>query len=153
MGEPGFKEEAAELRKKIEYHNYLYYNKDDPEISDFDYDNLLRELIKLEEQHPELITKDSPTQKVGGSAPAKVETKVKKETSPTPLEQHYDRNLIVWEIIRCKQGIYDIEQDRDNTKMGKEYDESRLKNFNLRIKGMKALLRTSSLRAFILKNK
>ncbi|HMG35087.1 MAG TPA: NAD-dependent DNA ligase LigA [Blastocatellia bacterium] len=56
----------AELRQKIEYHNYLYYVKDNPEISDAEYDRMMRELIELETLHPELASPDSPTQRVGG---------------------------------------------------------------------------------------
>jgi DNA ligase (NAD+) len=59
-------ERAAELRREIEYHNDRYYVQDDPEISDPDYDDLLRELRSLEEGHPGLRTADSPTQRVGG---------------------------------------------------------------------------------------
>ncbi len=55
----------AELRSLINHHNYLYYVLDSPEISDADYDALMRELKALEEQHPELITPDSPTQRIG----------------------------------------------------------------------------------------
>ena len=57
---------AAELRRVLEYHNHRYYVLDDPEISDPEYDDLLRELIELEERNPELRTPDSPTQRVGG---------------------------------------------------------------------------------------
>jgi DNA ligase (NAD+) len=56
----------AELRQKLEYHNYLYYVKDDPEISDAEYDRMFRELLELETAHPELASPDSPTQRVGG---------------------------------------------------------------------------------------
>ena len=56
---------AEELRKEITYHNNLYYNKDNPEISDFEYDKMLRELENIEEEFPSLITPDSPTQNVG----------------------------------------------------------------------------------------
>jgi DNA ligase (NAD+) len=56
---------AAELRREIEHHNHRYYVLDDPVISDPEYDALLRELIELEERHPELRTPDSPTQRVG----------------------------------------------------------------------------------------
>ena len=55
----------AELRRLIEHHNYRYYVLDQPEITDAAYDRLLRELIELEEKHPELVTPDSPTQRVG----------------------------------------------------------------------------------------
>ena len=60
--------EIAELRKEIEYHNRLYYLNDAPEISDYDYDMLMQRLKKLEAEHPELVSADSPTQKVGGAA-------------------------------------------------------------------------------------
>ena len=55
----------AELRRQIRYHNYRYYALDDPIISDADYDQLLRELQDLERVHPEWVTADSPTQRVG----------------------------------------------------------------------------------------
>ena len=53
------------LRDEIRRHDYLYYVKDKPEISDSQYDRLFRELIDLEQAHPELVTPDSPTQRVG----------------------------------------------------------------------------------------
>ncbi len=56
---------AKELRDLINYHNYRYYVLDSPEISDVEYDELMRELIAIEEAHPELITPDSPTQRIG----------------------------------------------------------------------------------------
>lgn len=63
------KEEAKkiieDLRKQINYHNYRYYVLDSPEISDDQYDELVRQLIKLEEEFPDLVTPDSPTQRVG----------------------------------------------------------------------------------------
>ncbi|MCO6510008.1 MAG: NAD-dependent DNA ligase LigA [Aridibacter famidurans] len=62
------KKEAEELRKEIEHHNYLYYQKDEPEISDYEFDQLLERLKAIEEEHPELVTPDSPTQRVGGKA-------------------------------------------------------------------------------------
>lgn len=62
------KKRVKELRTQIEYHNNLYYNEDSPEISDYEYDLLTRELKALEQEFPELITKNSPTQKVGGKA-------------------------------------------------------------------------------------
>ena len=61
------KKRAASLCKEINYHNDRYYNQDNPEISDYEYDMLLRELENIEAEFPELITPDSPTQKVGGS--------------------------------------------------------------------------------------
>ena len=54
-----------ELRDLINYHSNLYYTMDEPEISDFEYDRLMNELKKMEAEHPELVTPDSPTQRIG----------------------------------------------------------------------------------------
>ncbi|MDP3984027.1 MAG: NAD-dependent DNA ligase LigA [Acidimicrobiia bacterium] len=59
-------ERIEELRQQLRYHGYRYHVLDEPEISDIQYDGLLRDLIKLEEENPLLITADSPTQRVGG---------------------------------------------------------------------------------------
>ena len=61
------RERIMELRKIIEYHNHLYYVLDKPEIEDAEYDSLMRELIKIEKEYPELLREDSPSQRVGGS--------------------------------------------------------------------------------------
>ena len=58
---------------RFEQHNYSYYVLDTPSIPDAEYDRLLRTLSELETQHPEFLTADSPTQKVGGAALAKFE--------------------------------------------------------------------------------
>lgn len=57
--------QAEKLRAALHHHNYRYYVRDDPEISDAEYDRLMRELIELETAHPELVTPDSPTRRVG----------------------------------------------------------------------------------------
>ena len=61
------KQRIAELRKQINYHNYRYYVLDSPEVSDAEYDKLMKELNQLEEEHPQLVTPDSPTQRVGAA--------------------------------------------------------------------------------------
>lgn len=61
-------ERIAELKKTLEYHIDRYYNQDSPEISDYEYDMMMQELRNLEKEHPELVTPDSPTQRVGGTA-------------------------------------------------------------------------------------
>ena len=58
---------VKELHILLEYHNRRYYQLDAPEISDAEYDVLFRELVALEERYPELVTVDSPTQRVGGA--------------------------------------------------------------------------------------
>lgn len=61
-------ERITQLRKTLEYHIDRYYNQDSPEITDYEYDMMMQELKKLEKENPQLITPDSPTQKVGGAA-------------------------------------------------------------------------------------
>jgi DNA ligase (NAD+) len=65
MNEQELKTELASLRKQINYHNYLYHATDQPEISDYEYDLLFRRLKEIEALHPEWITSDSPSQRVG----------------------------------------------------------------------------------------
>ena len=62
---PSEQERLAQLKSEIRHHDYLYYVKDRPEISDGEYDRLFRELADLEQAYPELVTSDSPTQRVG----------------------------------------------------------------------------------------
>ena len=76
----------AELKKQIERHNYLYYVKDSPAITDFEYDALMSELKKLEEENPHLITPDSPTQRIGGKPLEGFET----VTHTVPMESLND---------------------------------------------------------------
>src|SRR5262245_8639974 len=57
----------AELREQIHGHDYLYYVEARPEVSDAEYDALMRELVALETEHPELVSPDSPTQRVAGA--------------------------------------------------------------------------------------
>ena len=74
-------ERARELRQVIEHHNYRYYVLDDPEVSDAEYDRLMQELLEIEKNNPELVTADSPTQRVGGMPASEFES----ITHPVPL--------------------------------------------------------------------
>jgi len=79
------KKRAEDLRDSIEYHNYRYYVLDDPEVSDAEYDELKAELKAIEDEYPDLITSDSPTQRIG--APPKEELgTVKHEASMLSLQ-------------------------------------------------------------------
>ena len=77
---------AEELRKKLNYHAKKYYEEDNPEITDYEYDMMLRELEGIELAYPELVTEDSPTQRVGGAALNKF-TPV---THEVPMESLHD---------------------------------------------------------------
>src|SRR5512147_2416782 len=75
------RERLTELREQINFHNYRYHVLDDPVISDVEYDRLLNELKKIEAEHPEWITPDSPTQRVGGQ----VSERFAKVPHPAPI--------------------------------------------------------------------
>lgn len=85
------------LREKIRRHEYLYYVLDQPEISDADFDKLMRELKDLEAEHPELLTADSPTQRVGGK-PREGFVKVRHSSPMLSLDNTYnEEELRDWE--------------------------------------------------------
>ena len=67
MSEDSIQQRIETLRHQIEQHNHQYYVLDAPKIPDAEYDRLMRELTKLESEHPELVTAESPTQRVGGA--------------------------------------------------------------------------------------
>ena len=78
---PDLKLRLAELREQVNFHNYRYHVLDDPVISDAEYDRLLNELKRIEAEHPEWITPDSPTQRVGGQ----VSERFAKVPHPAPI--------------------------------------------------------------------
>src|SRR5271163_2406104 len=85
------------LREKIRHHEYLYYVVDDPEISDLEFDKLMRQLKDLEAEHPDLITADSPTQRVGGK-PREGFVKVPHSSPMLSLDNTYnEEELRDWE--------------------------------------------------------
>jgi DNA ligase (NAD+) len=93
--------EIKKLRAEIERHNDLYYQKAEPEISDFEFDQLLERLKTLESENPELVTPDSPTQRVGGKA-----TSLKPFTHTVPLmslDNSYDLDELKAFTERCER--------------------------------------------------
>ena len=80
------REQITALREKLRYHNEKYYNDDAPEISDYEYDMMQRELRALEAEHPEFADANSPTQRVGGTASGRFA----KVTHAYPLESLQD---------------------------------------------------------------
>lgn len=87
-------EKIEELRKKLEYHSDRYYNQDDPEISDYEYDQMMLELKALEKEHPELVTPDSPTQHVGGTAKREAGVLVKHRVPMLSLSDVFSREEV-----------------------------------------------------------
>ncbi|MBI3134673.1 MAG: NAD-dependent DNA ligase LigA [Bacteroidetes bacterium] len=92
-----FKKRIADLTEQINRHNYLYYVKSAPEISDYDFDMLLKELEQLEKEHPEFASPNSPTKRVGGDITRKFET-VTHRYPMLSLSNTYSREEIIdWE--------------------------------------------------------
>jgi DNA ligase (NAD+) len=100
---------AAELRDVLTYHLYRYHVLDDPEISDAEYDRLYDELVELEEAHPELVTPDSPTQRVG-APPSEKFQKVEHPTAMGSLDKvSTDEAVDKWHDDVCKRlGTSDV---------------------------------------------
>jgi len=113
-----------ELRELINYHNYRYNVLDDPKISDREYDMLLHELEQLEEKHPEFVTPDSPTQRVGG-VPIKGFTKVPHDVPMQSLQDVFAMDELKQFDERVKKSIenyeYVVEQKIDGLSVSLEY--------------------------------
>ncbi|HUS09501.1 MAG TPA: NAD-dependent DNA ligase LigA [Pyrinomonadaceae bacterium] len=95
-------QEVEKLREEIRRHEELYYVLDNPEISDADYDALLTKLQQLEQQHPELVTPDSPTQRVGGR-PAEGFLKVVHSRPMLSLDNSYNIEELRAFDVRCQR--------------------------------------------------
>jgi DNA ligase (NAD+) len=97
MSTPAMDKRIEALREKIRHHEYRYYVLDDPEISDAEFDKLMNELKKLEAEHPQFITPDSPTQRVGGK-PREGFVKAKHSSPMLSLDNAYsEEELRDWE--------------------------------------------------------
>lgn len=98
---------AAELRAQIQHHDYLYHTLDRPEISDREYDSLFSELKELEQRHPELVTPDSPTQRVGGRILEAFE-KVEHRSPMLSLQNSYNTDDIDSFADRARKELKDL---------------------------------------------
>ena len=130
--ETSARDRAERLRRDIEYHNYRYYVLDDPQISDEAYDRLMRELQQLEARHPELITPESPTQRVG-APPDSLFREAPHETPMLSLENAFDESELrdfdrrVRDRLACHQPIeYACEPKLDGLAVSLLYREGRL---------------------------
>lgn len=131
MTRPSPAARAADLRRQLEYHNYRYYVLDDPEISDAEYDRLLNELKQIEAEHPDLITPDSPTQRVG-TTPVSELKEVVHTTPMLSLDNAFtDEDVInfdrrVRERLDVKEVEYTAEPKLDGLAVSFRYENGRL---------------------------
>src|SRR4051812_46605303 len=122
---------AEKLREQLNRANHLYYVEARPEISDREYDKLMQELIDLETAHPELVTADSPTQRVGGD----VQTELKPVRHAVPMmsiDNTYSEAEIrafderVRRLLSGEQPAYVLEPKIDGTSISLRYENGRL---------------------------
>ena len=113
------------LRKQLLYHAKKYYVEDDPEISDFEYDRMYAELLRLEEAHPELFDPESPTQRVGGKALDKFE-KVTHTVQMNSLSDVFSFEELNEFLIRVEQSVsnaaYSVEPKIDGLSVSLRYE-------------------------------
>ena len=119
-----------ELRERIEHHSILYYVQDSPEISDADFDMLMKELIALEEKYPEYITEDSPTQRIGGEALSKFD-QVRHSVQMMSLSNAFSKQDLLDFDSRVRQMIpkpeYVLEFKIDGLSVALTYEKGKFK--------------------------
>ena len=120
-----YREEMKQLRDTLNAHGYRYYVLDDPTISDYEYDHMLRRLEDLEKEHPEEITADSPTQRVGG--PALTEFQQVNHTVPLEsLQDVFDGDEVCEFLTRVGETLpdaaYSVEPKVDGLSVALEYE-------------------------------
>ena len=119
------------LREKIRHHEYLYYVLDQPEISDLDFDKLMKQLQELEAEHPALVTPDSPSQRVGGK-PREGFVKVRHSSQMLSLDNTYnEEELRAWErrvheLTGRKDVDYVCELKLDGMSLALTYEDGHL---------------------------
>ncbi|MFH1759803.1 MAG: hypothetical protein ABIA63_01755, partial [bacterium] len=97
-------EKVQILRRKIRFHEHLYYVINKPEISDYEFDSLLKELEKIEDQYPELVTDDSPTRRVGSDL-VKSFRKINHTAYMLSIENSYNLDDLYEFERRCREII------------------------------------------------
>lgn len=122
---------AEELRELLNYHSNLYYNEDNPSLSDAEYDRLMQELKALEKENPDLITPDSPTQKVGGTAKRSAGVLVAHRVPMLSMQDLFSREDVEHFAEDCREKLGEettflVETKIDGLSMALRYEEGKL---------------------------
>ena len=122
---------AEELRTLLNHHSDLYYNQDAPTISDQEYDALMRELKAIEAEYPELITPDSPTQKVGGSAKRTAGVLVAHRVPMLSMQDLFTKEEVDHFVDDCREKLGEeitflVETKIDGLSMALRYENGKL---------------------------
>ena len=119
-----------ELVKTIEYHNDRYYNQDDPEISDYDYDMMMKELKKIEKDHPEYVTPNSPTQHVGGTVKREAGVFIRHRVPMLSLQDVFSKEEVQEFVESMQETLIDpvfvVEYKIDGLSMALRYENGDL---------------------------
>lgn len=122
---------AEELRTQLNHYSDLYYNEDNPSISDAEYDALMRELKAIEQEYPDLITSDSPTQKVGGTAKREAGVLVAHRVPMLSMQDLFSREEVEHFVADCKvklgeETTFIVETKIDGLSMSLRYEAGKL---------------------------
>lgn len=124
------KKELNAMRKEIRHHNNCYYNNDAPEIEDYEYDRLMQRLKDLEGQYPELITKTSPTQMVGGSVRREAGVAVAHDVPMLSLQDVFSKEEVAAfvndAIAQLDQPEFVVEEKIDGLSLALRYTDGQL---------------------------
>ncbi len=119
-----------ELKSELEYHIDRYYNQDNPQISDYEYDMKMQELKKLEQEFPELVTADSPTQKVGGTAKREAGVLVRHNVPMLSLQDVFSREEVEEFVEEMQKQLEEpefvVEYKIDGLSMALRYEQGEL---------------------------
>ncbi|MGN0341321.1 MAG: NAD-dependent DNA ligase LigA [Roseburia sp.] len=123
--------QIEDLRKQIEYHSNRYYNMDAPEITDYEYDMLMQQLKALEKEHPEYVTENSPTRKVGGNAKREAGVLVRHNVPMLSLNDVFSKEEVDQFVHDMQQQLTDpefvVEYKIDGLSMSLRYEDGVLK--------------------------
>lgn len=132
------------LREELEYHNHQYYVLDEPQISDFEFDQKLKVLQDLEDKHPEFFDENSPTQQVGGTVTKNFNTLVHEQRMYS-LDNSYSKDdLLDWEtrlqkILGTTAIAYTCELKYDGASISISYEQGKLVQALTRGDGFRAM--------------
>lgn len=121
------KEAYEQLKQKIEYHMDLYYNQNTNEITDFEYDELMRKLKEMELEHPEWVTADSPTQKIGGEAKREAGVTITHHVPMLSIQDLFSKDEVTAWITKVKElhpdARFSVEHKIDGLSMSLRYQD------------------------------
>lgn len=124
------KKQIDDLREQLSYHNDRYYNQDDPEISDYEYDQLSLKLRKLEEENPEYTSNESPTRKVGGTAKREAGVLVKHNVPMLSLQDVFTKEEVFAYVDKIhkerENALFVVEKKIDGLSVALRYTDGKL---------------------------